>query len=71
MVTVSVEVNTVAGGPSARRVKVTAPSVARAVRLVGGADPATEVRLVFPANPEGFFGDAAAKDEVPARAVAA
>ncbi len=37
------------------RVRVTAPSIERALKIVGGGKPGRRVRLVFPIDPEAFF----------------
>jgi hypothetical protein len=37
------------------RVRVTAPSIERALKIVGGVKPGRRVRLVFPIDPEAFF----------------
>jgi hypothetical protein len=37
-----------------RRARVTAPSIERALRIVGGGKPGRRVRLVFPTDPEAF-----------------
>ncbi len=52
MITVSVEVRT---GSSTRTVKVSAPSIRRALELAGGASPGVETRGLFPIDPDEFF----------------
>lgn len=52
MVKVSVEVKS---GTARFRVGVQAPSIKKALRLVGGRYPHREVRVVFPIEHEGFF----------------
>ena len=37
------------------RVRVTAPSIERALKIAGGGKPGRRVRLVFPIDPEDFF----------------
>ena len=49
---VSVEVRS---GSARFRVGVWAPSISEALSLVGGKHPQREVRVVFPAEREGFF----------------
>jgi hypothetical protein len=41
------------------RVRVTAPSIERALEIVGKGKPGRRVRLVFPIDPEIFFVPAA------------
>jgi hypothetical protein len=52
VVKVSIEVRS---GATRFRVKVQASSIQRAASLVGGLHPASDVRIVFPIDPEGFF----------------
>ena len=52
MVTVSVEVRT---GSSTRTVKVSAPSIRRALELAGEPSPGTRPRVLFPIDPDEFF----------------
>jgi hypothetical protein len=52
VISVSVEVRE---GPVTRRVRITAPSMERALRIAGGEVPGRMVRLVFPIDPEAFF----------------
>ena len=60
MVRVSIEVSS---GAARFGVKVQASSIQRAVRLVKGLHPASDVRVVFPIEPEAFFVvDALAKE---------
>ena len=58
MVKVSVEVRS---GAARFRVSVRAESTRSALRLVGATYPQGEVGLVFPIEPEGFFGDSPAR----------
>ena len=57
MVRVTVEV--VREGALTNRVRVTAPSIERALEIVGKGKPSRRVRLVFPIDPEIFFVPAA------------
>ena len=41
------------------RVRVSAPSIERALEIVGAGKPSRRVRLVFPIDPEVFFVPAA------------
>ena len=52
MVKVSVEVSS---GTARFRVGVQAQSISKALSMVGGRYPRSEVRVVFPTGPEGFF----------------
>jgi hypothetical protein len=52
VVRVSIEVRS---GAAHFRVKVQASSIQRAASLVRGLHPASDVRVVFPIDPEGFF----------------
>ncbi len=52
MICVTVEVRE---GPVTRRVRITGPSIRRALALVGGGKPDREVRLVFPIDLDTFF----------------
>jgi hypothetical protein len=52
MVKVSVEVRS---GTARFRVSVQAQSIRRALSMVGGRYPTSEVRVSFPIEPEGFF----------------
>ena len=56
MVRVTVEVRE---GPLTYWVRVTAPSIERALEIVGKGKPGRRVRLVFPIDPEIFFVPAA------------
>jgi hypothetical protein len=38
-----------------RQARVSAPSIARALRIAGDGRPGRRVRLVFPIDPEAFF----------------
>ena len=42
-------------GAFTRQVRVTAPSIALALRIAGDGRPGHRVRLVFPIDPEAFF----------------
>ena len=42
-------------GALTRRVRVTAPSIERALKMAGGGKPGRRVGLVFPIDPEAFF----------------
>ena len=52
MICVTVEIHE---GALAHRARVTAPSIERALKIVGGGKPDRRVRLVFPIDPEAFF----------------
>jgi hypothetical protein len=52
MICVTVEIHE---GAIARQVRVTAPSITRALRIAGDGSPGHGVRLVFPIDPEAFF----------------
>jgi hypothetical protein len=52
MICVTVEIRE---GALTHRTRVTAPSIERALRIVGGGTPGRRVRLVFPIDPEVFF----------------
>jgi hypothetical protein len=56
MIRVTVEIRE---GVLTYRVRVTAPSIERALRIFGGGKPGRRVRLVFPIDPEVFFVSAA------------
>jgi hypothetical protein len=56
MVRVTVDVH---DGALTYRVRVTAPSIERALKIVGEGKPARRVRLLFPIDPEVFFVPAA------------
>jgi hypothetical protein len=56
MVRVTVEVRE---GALTNRVRVTAPSIERALEIVGEGKPGRRVRLLFPIDPEAFFVAAA------------
>lgn len=51
MIRVSVEVRE---GAVTRRVRITAPSIERALEIAGAGKPRLEVRLLFPIDPEAF-----------------
>ena len=52
MICVTIEIRE---GALTRRVRITAPSIARALKMAGGGKPGRRVRLVFPIDPEAFF----------------
>jgi hypothetical protein len=52
MTRVTVEIHE---GALTRQARVTAPSIARALRIAGDGRPGHRVRLVFPIDPEAFF----------------
>jgi ribosomal protein L11 len=52
MICVTVEIRE---GAITRQVRVTAPSITRALRIAGDGMPGHRVRLVFPIDPEAFF----------------
>ena len=52
MIRVAVEVRE---GAVTRRVRITAPSIERAVEMAGAGKPGRRVRLLFPIDPEAFF----------------
>ena len=52
MICVTIEIRE---GALTRRVRVTAPSVERALKMAGGGKPGRRVRLVFPIDPVVFF----------------
>ena len=56
MVRVTVEVH---DGALTYRVRVTAPSIERALEIVGEGKPGRRVRLLFPIDPEVFLVPAA------------
>jgi hypothetical protein len=58
MVKVSVEVRS---GTARFQVGVRARSIREALGLVGGKYPHSEVRVVFPIEPEGYFVDGSAQ----------
>ena len=60
MVKVSVEVREEA---TLFRVAVRADSISRAVSVMKGRHPGSDVRVVFPIDPEGFFGGGPNKTE--------
>jgi hypothetical protein len=53
MICVTVEIRE---GTLTRRVQISAPSIERALEIAGGGKPGRNVRLVFPIDPEAFFG---------------
>jgi len=55
MICVTVEIRE---GALTYRVLITAPSIERALKLVGGGKPGRRVRLLFPIDPEAFFAPA-------------
>jgi hypothetical protein len=52
MICVTVEIHE---GAITRQARVTAPSIALALRIAGDGMPGHRVRLVFPIDPEAFF----------------
>jgi hypothetical protein len=42
-------------GAVTRRVRITAPSIERALRMAGDGKPARRVRLLFPIDPDDFL----------------
>jgi len=52
MISVSVEIRE---GVLTRRVRITAPSIERALNIAGGGKPGREVHLLFPIDLEAFF----------------
>jgi hypothetical protein len=52
MICVTVEVRE---GAVTRRVRITAPSIERALRMAGDGKPARRVRLLFPIDPDDFL----------------
>ena len=52
MICVTVEIHE---GAITRQMRVTAPSIAWALRIAGVGMPGHRVRLVFPIDPEAFF----------------
>ena len=52
MICVTVEIRE---GALTHRERVTAPSIERALEIVGGGKPGRRVRLLFPIDPEVFF----------------
>jgi hypothetical protein len=63
MIRVTVEIHE---GALTHRTRVTAPSIERALKIVGGGKSGRRVSLVFPIEPEAFF-----VTEVPGRKEAA
>jgi hypothetical protein len=61
MICVTVEIRE---GALARRVRITAPSIERALKIAGAGKPGRGVRLLFPIDPEAFFvpGDPVRKE---------
>lgn len=52
MICVSVEMRE---GADTRRVRITAPSIERALEIAGRGIPSRKVRILFPIDPETFF----------------
>jgi hypothetical protein len=52
MIRVTVEIHE---GALTHRARVTAPSIERALKIVGGGKPGRRVHIVFPIEPEVFF----------------
>ncbi len=61
MISVAVEISEVA---TTRRLRITAPSIRRALLLAGGGRPGVEVRVLFPIDPKGFFAQAGVPEAV-------
>jgi len=59
MIRVTVEIRE---GALTYRVRVTAPSIERALEIAGEGKPGRRVRLVFPIDSEVFFLPAASRD---------
>ncbi len=59
MISVAVEITE---GASTRLVRVSAPSVRRALFLAGEGRPGVEVRVLFPIDAKGFFAPAGAPE---------
>jgi hypothetical protein len=57
MIRVSVEIRE---GALTYRARVTAPSIERALEIIGEGKPRRRVRLLFPIDPDAFFVNAAA-----------
>jgi hypothetical protein len=53
MIRVSVEIRE--GAATTRRVRISAPSIERALQIAGEGKPARRVRLVFPIDSGAFF----------------
>jgi hypothetical protein len=53
MIRVTVEIRE---GALTYRVRVTAPSIERALEIMGDGKPGRRVRLLFPIDPEAYFG---------------
>lgn len=67
MITVSVEVRT---GSSTRTVKVSAPSIRRALEVACDGSASAERRVLFPIDPDEFFaGPKDASELLPAPAI--
>ena len=56
--------STVEEGSVVRRVRITAASMERAVRIAGGGEPGREVVPVFPIDPAAFFASEGAAERV-------
>ncbi len=52
MICVTVEIGE---GALTRRVRITAPSIERALKIARAGKPGRRMRLVFPIDPEAFF----------------
>jgi hypothetical protein len=52
MIRVNVEIRE---GALTRRVRISAPSIERALKVAGYGTPGRRVRLLFPIEPEAFF----------------
>lgn len=61
MIRVTIEVR---GKTVCRRIRVTAPSVERALEMAGADRPDRQARVVFPIEPEAFFAGNGAPEGV-------
>lgn len=52
MICVGIEVRE---GALTRRMRITAPSIERAMKMAGYGKPRRDLRLLFPMDPEAFF----------------
>ena len=52
MICVTIEISE---GPLTYQVRVTAPSIERALKIAGRGKPGRRVHLLFPIDPEAFF----------------
>jgi hypothetical protein len=66
MITVSVKIRE---GAVSRQVRITAESIRRALEVAGEGKPGVSVEIVFPIDPEAYFGaDAQTAELLPAGA---